>query len=51
MSSGVPYKGYTYLNLFDTSELIEALEPSTVVLKPLLLTFLSRATVIINYVR
>ena len=43
--------GYTYLNLFDSPELLQTLMTSAVVTKPLLSNFLGRAIVIINFGR
>ena len=50
MSPGVPHMGYTYLNLLDSSELLQILTLTTVI-KPLLPNFLGRAIVILNFVR
>ena len=36
MSPGVPHMGYTYLNLFDSPELLQILMTLTTVIKPLL---------------
>ena len=46
---GVPHMGYTYLNLFDSPELLQILV--TAVIKPLLPNFLRRAIVILNFAR
>ena len=51
MSPGVPHMGYTYLNLFDSPELLQILVTLTAVIKPLLPNFLRRAIVILNFVR
>ena len=51
MSTGVPHMGYTYLNLFDSPELLQVLVTLTAVIKPLLPNFLGRAIVILNFVR
>ena len=48
MSPGVPYMGYTYLNLLDSLELLQILMTLTTVIKPLLPNFLGRAIVILN---
>ena len=48
---GVPYMGYTYLNLLEAPELLQILMTLTTVIKPLLPNFLGRAIVIINFVR
>ena len=50
MSPGVPHMGYTFLNLFDSPELLQTLVTPTVVTKSLLPNFLGRAIVIINFV-
>ena len=51
MFPGVPHMGYTYLNLLDSSELLQILMTLTTVIKPLLPNFLGRAIVILNSVR
>ena len=51
MSPGVPHMGYTYLNLFDSPELLQILMTLTTIIKPLLSNFLGRAIVILNFVR
>ena len=51
MSPGVPRMGYTDLNLLDLPELLQTLMILTTVIKPLLPNFLSRAIVILNFVR
>ena len=51
MSPGVPHVGYTYLNLLDSSELLQILVTLTTVIKPLLPNFLGRPIVILNFVR
>ena len=51
MSPGVPYMGYTYLNLLDSPELLQILVTLTAVIKPLLPNFLGSAIVILNFVR
>ena len=51
MSPGVPYMGYTYLNLLDSPELLQILMTLTTVIKPLLPNFLGRAIVILDFVR
>ena len=51
MSPGVPHMGYTYLNLLDSPELLQILVTLTAVIKRLLLNFLGRAIVILNFVR
>ena len=51
MSPGVPHMGYTYLKLLDSPELLQILVTLTTVIKPLLLNFLGRAIVILNFVR
>ena len=51
MSPDVPHMEYTYLNLFDSPELLQILMTLTAVIKPLLPNFLGRAIVILNFVR
>ena len=51
MSPGVPHMGYTYLNLLDSTELLQILMTLTNVIKPLLPNVLGRAIVILNIVR
>ena len=51
MFPDVPHMGYTYLNLFDSPELLQTLVTLSAVIKPLLLNFLGRAIVILNFVR
>ena len=48
---GVPHMGYTYLNLFDSPELLQILMSLTTVIKSLLPKFLGRAIVITNFVK
>ena len=48
---GVPYMGYTYLNLLDSPQLLQILVTLTAVINPLLPNFLGRAIVILNFVR
>ena len=43
--------GYTYLNLLDSTELLQILMTLTTAIKPLLSNFLGRAIVILNFVR
>ena len=43
--------GYTYLNLLDLPELLQILVTLIAIIKPLLLNFLGRAIVILNFVR
>ena len=42
MFPGVPHMGYTYLNLFDSLDLLQILMTLTAVIKPLLPNFLGR---------
>ena len=51
MLPGVPHKGYTYLSLLDSQELLQILVTLTAVIKPLLPNCLGRAIVILNFVR
>ena len=51
MSPGVPHMGYTYFNLLGSPELLQILVTLTTVIKPVLLNFLGRAIVILNFVR
>ena len=51
MSPAVPHMGYTYLNLLDSPELLPILVTLTAVIKPILLNFLGRAIVILNFER
>ena len=51
MSPGVPHKGYTYINLLDSLELLRLLVTLNAVIKPLLPNFLGSAIVILNFVR
>ena len=51
MSPGVPHMGYTYINLLDSSELLQILMTLATVIKSLLSNYLGRVIVILNFAR
>ena len=51
ISPGVLHRGYTYLNLLDSPELLQILMTLIAIIKPLLPNFLGRAIVILNFAR